>query len=780
MIHGCIIEILNQKENDWGRYKIDSIGKEILAVGVIPDASIGMTVVLEGEEKNTVYGLQFQIKSVVSTETDKYAGARRFLADGFIKGIGPAKANILVQKFGNKAIDLFETKEGREKLATAKGFSEKSIEKCLPSYNESKKFKEIVLFLNGTGTKKQINDIYEKYGEAAISVLKRNPYRLQSDIDGFGFKKTDNIAIASGIKPDSIYRITAGITYIIEEECFGCGHCYITTAELEEKLTLLLAPQPKCEDLTELVVKNALKNWEENKEKLIKKHNPSYETIEKLSQISETRGLIKNTIEVALEYAVLNGNIVLEENRIYTTKMYEIESNTARLISDMLKSKPVKEISEKEINAAIKRVEERKTKDILENAGSGAFVATEEQKKAVFTSLQSKISIISGGPGRGKTAITEMIAEAFCGKDKSQIIMLAPTGRASQRITESTGYPAMTAHRAIKSISTDGIPCGKTILCDESSMADIFLANGILKYAQNCNLIFVGDVYQIASVGPGKVLKDMIDSGLIPCTMLTKGHRNSGTIATNSDLINSGFPISKYKYDEHFVYTPVNSSNILNTMVEDYLKKVNEYGIKNVMLCTAMRKRGTSSVENLNKEIQRIFTKGHNEAKYGEKVFREGDRVIQIKNDYSFPVLRNGIVEDGIFNGERGTITKIFYSEEDNAHRLVVLFDDGSKAGYTKNSIDNLELAYATTLHKCQGSEAECMMMGYTFADYKLLMRSLFYTGETRAKKEFRMYGEEKLKYGKMLSAFDLAVKRTDDVERNTSLKQKIMQYAIA
>lgn len=322
-------------------------------------------------------------------------------------------------------------------------------------------------------------------------------------------------------------------------------------------------------------------------------------------------------------------------------------------------------------------------------------------------------------------------------------------------------------------------PMNKLILCDESSMVDIFLMLKILKFAKDCSIIFIGDVDQIASVGPGKVLKDMIDSGSIPCILLKQGHRNSGTIAHNSELINAGMHIDKYCYDEHFVYTPASTENICSIIVSDYKKKVAQYGITNVMLCSAMRERGVVSVKKLNSLLQEEYTRGQSEAVYSDNLkFRVGDRVMQTKNDYNFEMRRNGRPVLGIFNGEKGTVQRIMPDEENDSYKMIVLFDDGSVGGYTKATAVNLTLAYATTLHKCQGSEAACMMMAYTFGDYILLNRALFYTGETRAKKEFRFYGEEKFQYGKVLSAFDIAVKKTDDVKRNTALAERLKESA--
>ena len=450
------------------------------------------------------------------------------------------------------------------------------------------------------------------------------------------------------------------------------------------------------------------------------------------------------------------------------------------MIASMCKANPVRFINPKTVEKAIADVEKRKTDERKGKGETVEFTVTQEQRDAVYLALMHRISIISGGPGRGKTAISEIVAHAFLssGKcyDKNDIIMLAPTGRAAQRITESTGYSAMTAHRAVMSLKRgEPAPKGKLVLCDETSMADIFLISSILKYAKDCNLILVVDVDQIASVGPGKILRDMIDSGEVPCILLKQGHRNSGTIAKNSELINAGIKKDHYIHDESFVYVPANSGNIADIIATDYVKKVKQYGITNVMLCTAMRERGCVAVNKLNQILQDRFTSGKPEARYGEmRKFRVGDRVMQTKNDYNFLIKRNGQLTEGIFNGERGTVTNIQYDPEEESYRMVVKFDDGSMGGYTKNTAVNLTLAYATTLHKCQGSEAACMMMAYTFGDYILLNRSLFYTGETRAKKEFRYYGEEQFKYGRMMSAFDIAVSKTDDAKRNTALSERI------
>ena len=793
MLNGTITQILTQKENDWGRYRVNCIdGRKLLCVGVIPEASVGMTVSLDGAEEDNKYGHQFKISSVLTTEADENAGVRRFLTDGYIKGIGSVKAEAIIRMFGRTSVDLFETQEGRKKLSLAKGISDKIIEKAMPSYEENKKFKDIVLFLNGTGTKAQVEKIYENYGDKALSVLKKNPYRLQMDLEGFGFKKADRLALASGMKPDSKERIMAGIKFVIEEAESKNGDCYLTMDEVygrvAEELVPMITPsalknRDDAKTLTKTILENATKDWPKSREKFIERHSPSMETVDQLSEVMHSREIINSGIFEALSAAIEEGTLINSDGHIYTKKMFEIEGRTAEMIAKMVQSHPVRFIKKETIEKAIKTVEERKSKELLAQGRPGMFSVTDEQRNAVYVGLMNRISIISGGPGRGKTAISEIIAEGFLmsGRryDKSDIIMLAPTGRAAQRITESTGYSAMTAHRAVLSAKSSGVyPSGKLILCDETSMVDIYLAEQILYYARNCNLVLVGDVDQIASVGPGRVLSDMIQSKTVPSILLKQGHRNTGSIANNSVLINEGMKIDRYTYDEHFVYVPCTPENIQDMMIKDYVKKVEEYGVRDVLLCSAMRERGLVCVNSLNRRLQQVFTEGRPEATFGEgRVFRIGDRVMQTKNDYNFVKLMGHERIEGVFNGEKGTVVKILPDPENESYKLVIQFDDGSLGGYTKASAPNLVLAYATTLHKCQGSEAACMIMGYTFGDYILMNRSLFYTGETRAKKEFRFYGEEKWKYGKMLSAFDVAVSKTDDSRRHTALSERIASF---
>lgn len=796
---GRIIEILTQKENDWGRYKLDDTGREILAVGVIPKAQLGMYVEVEGALENKGYGEQFSIKKVISAERDKFAGIRGYLASGMVKGIGPAIASRIVDMYGADTEKAFEENNG-EALLKVKGISKNKLRPILASYEETQDEKTVMVLLNGSATKAQVAKILEQYGHKVKTVLKKNPYRLMYDMKGFGFLKTDAIALASGVKQDSVYRIAAAVIYALDQAAKLNGHCYLSMDELRDNVVDLLVKYPKGDKITDVIIKNSINKWNEKRENFIQKYDPDGDLLEQMDRCSGTVENIKDSLFDAMCQSIEDGLIVNDDGNIYTQKMFETEVESARILAEMIEQKPVFFVKPENVEKSIKEVEARKTEQLHKEGKDFDFVFMKEQKDAVYMAAMHRVSIISGGPGRGKTAISEAVAASFlksCPRfgryDSDNVIMLAPTGRAAQRMTESTGYPAMTVHRFImqnskfKNKNFDE-PVGyvksdfdddseneiknKLIICDESSMVDVCLLRRLLEKARYCNLVFVGDIDQIASVGPGRVLADLIASGKVPYAILKESHRNEGAIEHNSRLINAGESIRTYCYDDSFRYYPSAKENIRDVIVNDYIECVNKYGIKNVMLLLAM-KRGVLSVTDINNYLQSICTKG-DYIQFGSSKFRVGDRVMQTRNNYDFTMLdANGNYRQGVFNGEKGSVYEI--CNKDGVKYLKVFFDDGSKGCYTENTAQQLILAYATTVHKSQGSEADCVLMGYTYGDYILLNRNLFYTGETRAKKEFRFYGEEKVnRGGYLMSAFDLAVNRVDDSKRNTMLAQRI------
>lgn len=781
---GYIKNILTQKENDWGRYRVESdSGVFRLAVGVIPFAALDMYVELSGEDTETQWGPQFTIKDVISSKASVYSGIKSFLCD-FVTGIGPVKAEKLVAEYGNTAADMLKDKKSQQELMRAGFFTKNTITKPVASYKKNAVYEPLVLFFNGATTKLQTETITKIYKgtDAAIKKIKKNPYCLYDDIKGFGFLKTDRLAKSLNVKATSTFRIKAGMTYVLDTAAETDGDCYLPYDVLKDRCVKLLGQMPKFADITEKIAENAADKWDaDGKEKFIKTHKPLQETVDGIEETIETRKYISECFDHVFNEAVADGRLINDKGRVVTKRMHDLEAFTAKTFSEMVSKEPTFFIAKKDIEQTIKEIE-------TEKDPSGDFKIEEEQKRAIYNGLTHRISIMTGGPGTGKTTTIEAIAKGFLksGHRKSDVLLFAPTGRAAQRIKEQTGYEASTIHRGIFDYSTEKVtikpaPCGKLIICDEFSMVDISLAMCLAKFASKSNLVIVGDVNQIASVGPGKVLKDLITSKVIPTVFLKLGHRNVGSIAQNAQLINSGAYISDYIYDEHFHYKGTKNKNDLPAMViNDYIKNVNKYGIQEVMLATAMREKGPCCVNRFNEQLQEIFTGTHDRVTLIKNhTYALGDRVMQTKNDYKFPRIRNNTKELGVFNGEKGTVIKVIHKEEndDLEDRIIVKFDDGSFGGYNKDNAINLTLAYATTVHKCQGSEAACMMMVYTFSDFMLLRRSLFYTGETRAKEEFFFYGEEKA-WGSRGSAFDVAVKKLDDKERNTMLSEKLVNYA--
>ena len=786
MIKGRITKIFVQKDDDWGIYNIEDIyARTFKAVGVIPNASVGMYVVIETKKEMTHWGEQETITAVLTTESDEYAGVRRFLSDGYVRGIKETMADRIIATYGPDTEKILKSDDVRAYLLQVKGIGPATVQMMIQSLPEALDYLPLLQLCKGSITRDQADRIMNRYGRKAVSVIKKNPYKLITEIKGFGFQKVDAIAAGCGIKKNSLQRIAAGISYTIDTASNGDGDCYLYRDDIRQRIGDILVRIPKLPDadISKQMVINALADWGgTGREKFIKSHKPSAETLDIVDGIFLQKKAISEGLDKALDIAIKDGDLIDDDGRIFTKDMYERERHIAYCIKNMLFEKPVRCVSDKAIEESIERIEKEKTKEAKKRGDNTEFRVTDEQKDAIKKSLSKRVSVITGGPGRGKTTIIQVIVDAFLnsGKfDKDAIMMLAPTGRAAQRIKEQTGFNASTIHRGIFTYENgkqklNDPPKGKLIIVDESSMIDIYLCKSLIDYAEHCQIIFVGDVDQIASVGPGKVLKDLITSGVIPTSFLIKGHRNTGSIAKNAALINKGIKIADYEYDRHFVYIKSDAENIQRTVINDYIRETNEYGMRDVLLCVAMRERGPVCVNVLNARLQEIFTEGHAQVRAGKNIFRVGDRVMQTKNDYKFLIKRTSGLETGVFNGEKGTIIDIEYKYGEP--QIVVSFDDGSYGGYTDKTAVNLTLAYATTVHKCQGSESPCVMMAYTFGDFMLLKRSLFYTGETRAKKEFRFYGEEQFKYGGMLSAFDIAVKKVDDKERNTCLAERIKE----
>lgn len=751
-----IKKIFTQDEIGEGIYQYDMFGKVDTIKAVIPDAYVGMELDITEDNGNI---------RVVPTE--KSQGIANFLCS-YVKGIGPAKVAQVTWDFYDYAMNdnIPKIKESLKIKDDSKAVEIASICK------DNKNMLELYMLTNGVCTAAELMKIYDLHKEKASSILRNNPYSLTS-IQGFGFMKVDKIACATGVARNSIERIIAAIDYCLKEAAYQNGNCYLTTEQLESKLYELLSDVPKqAGKAKEKAVANALADWNNKKDAFEKKYKPSIEEIELMDNCFEQKQELMVAIPKACKVGFEAEKFVKEEDRYYLSNIYASEMDAAMKIKKMLKDGVKTNFTQDVIQKAILDVEQRKT-HLLHEQGLNSFKATEEQKNAVLLALNNRVSVISGGPGRGKTAIAEMIAKAFelaLGVDDC-IVMIAPTGRASQRITESTRYPASTIHRIVGTRKCEN----KLIIVDESSMIDIELFAKLITWAENNTLVFLGDIDQIASIGPGKVLKDLIESKAVPYIKLIQGHRNSGSIAKNAEKINEGKPTYAYKEDSAFKIVPAMKNGIQKTFLHYYFNRVSKYGIKNVMAITPAR-QGALGVDTLNEMIQNELTKGKPEIKLSNGgVFRVGDRVMQTKNNQTFELKaknKDGVYYNvkGIYNGEMGTVAKICNEG------IVVLFDDGKIGAYSNKHLSQLSLAYVMTIHKCQGSEAACVIMGATFANCFLMNRNLFYTGETRAKKEIVLVGEQKpSKNGNfMINAFSYAAYKVDNDKRQTTLARKL------
>lgn len=742
--------IYTQDENGKGLYAVETFGEVSSIEATIPCAYVGMEIIINDENGK-----------VIVTPTGKNQGLSNFLIDN-ISGIGPAKTQ-------HVSLDLYNAilNENVIYVCGTLGVKEDKAKEIIAFAKGNRTILELYIITNGVCSKNKIHKIYETYGNRSCNLLRNNPYKL-TEMCGIGFLEADKIACSTGIAKDSFIRISSAINYILFTAAFSNGHCYLTKEQLKEELINLLVDIPKSAGKAkEKACLNAIFDWENKKEKFIKTYKPMDEEIIYMDcAVSQINALEKN-INGGIEYAIHNYQCVREDNRLYVPAIYKAEVSSSNTVLKMIQNSKDYVFSDDEIKKALKEVENRKTEELRAN-GKGAFCATEEQLEAVYLAVQNRFSIISGGPGRGKTAIAEIIAQIYKNKyGNDAVLMMAPTGRAAQRITESTGYKATTIHYAITQPKTNN----KLIIADESSMIDILLFSKFMEWAEQNSILLLGDVNQIASVGPGQVLRDLINCGNIPYIKLNKGHRNSGSIANNSDLINAGKPIYSYEFDNAFMYKPASRESISNTFLDYFDDAVKEFGIKNVMAITPS-KRGVLSVETLNKVIQKHYSDKNVSLQVSpDVIFHLGDRVMQTKNNRDFPLMLPDRTKGyGIFNGERGTIIKI---EKDKG--LFVQFDDGKIGAYKKETARELTLSYVMTIHKCQGSESPCVLMGMTFQDAFLINRNLFYTGETRAKKKIILIGEQKKsKRGNyMQSAFDLAVYKTNDKERQTTLSKR-------
>lgn len=717
--------IYRNKDNGYTVLNLITQEDELTCVGFFKTMDQGETIEAQGEyTQHQVYGKQFKIDQYKILPPSDELSMERYLSSGAVKGVGEALAKRIIRAFGSDTYRIIE--EEPERLAEVKGISLRKAREIAASLYEKRDARDAMTFLQGYGISNTLAlRIYEAYGMGLYGVMKENPYRLAEDIQGIGFRIADEIAAKIGIHTDSDYRIRSGLLYTLQQ-AGGEGHCYLPADRLLSQAGELLGIEPS-------LMNPQLQNLAMDK-KLVMKYVPIADSGtasgSKIGGDSST-----------------DDTIPTRECRVYASTFYYAELNCARMLHDLNIAEELLPAEEEALLRKIDQVE----------ADLG-IVLDSLQKRSVLESIRNGVFILSGGPGTGKTTTINAIIRYFLSQGMD-ISLAAPTGRAAKRMTEATGYESRTIHRLLELSGAAALE-GKAarferneenpleadvIIVDEMSMVDIFLFQSLLKaISVGTRLIMVGDVNQLPSVGPGQVLSDLIKSGAFQTVVLEKIFRQAqeSDIVLNAHRIHAGEdPVLDNKSKDFFFLERNDANVIYKHMIQLILEKLPRYVDAtpyDIQVLTPMRK-GKLGVETLNGILQRYLNPPDDkkrEYQSGEVLFREGDKVMQIKNNYQLAwevVSRYNIPIDqgtGIFNGDIGVIRTI----DEYAREVVVEFDEHRRVTYPYSGLDEIELAYAVTIHKSQGSEYPAVIMPLLTGPHMLFNRNLLYTGITRAK----------------------------------------------
>lgn len=743
-LEGQLVEIIFANETNG--YTVANLlydQEEITIIGYMPTLKLGDKVALKGNwTMHSIYGQQLEVIQyrliMPSTENEIVA----YLSSGMIPGIGEKMAQRIVDLFGLNTLEIMSQKP--QKLLDVSGIGQSKLEAIKEAFLEQHELREIILFLNKYGIPTNYGvKVYKKYGGDTIDVIQENPYRLADEIRGIGFKTADHIARTLGISFDSKYRVYAGTKYIIN--MFNVeGHTYIPETILIEKT-------------------------------------------KKLLNVGE------EMIEEAIQHLALDQKIQLErlgeEIIIYSIPYYYAETNVCKKIIDL--SRVVLDEVDIDVTKVINELEQE------------TISLAEKQKEAILQAVENGIIVITGGPGTGKTTTVNTLIKVF-ERLKMKVILGAPTGRATKRVTEATGKEAKTIHRLLElgfvgdehemtfhRNDENPLDCN-VIIIDEVSMVDILLMNSLLKaISLGTRVILVGDVDQLPSVGAGNVLRDIIDSNIVKVVQLNEIFRQAqeSMIIVNAHKINKGiYPELNIKEKDFFFMPRVEDEKALKTIIElatDRLPKhYNIDSMKDIQVLSPMKKGRVGTI-NLNKQLQQFLnppTKGKKEKALKEKLFRQGDKVMQIKNNYNLKwnnIEPNASEQkgEGIFNGDIGYVFDIDMDKD----VLIVVFDDCRLVEYSFSQLDEIELAYCVTIHKSQGSEFPMVIIPVVWGPPMLLTRNLLYTAVTRAKNLVVLVGNHKYlklmidnnQIAKRYSGLDFRLRRFYDFHLNTENFEK-------
>ncbi len=707
-IEGYINHIRYQNEkNGYTVMEVETAHGDEILVGTFHYVSEGEYICAQGEYvDHPTHGPQYQVTSYEIKEPEDKAAMERYLASGVIRGIGPALAKRVIKKFKGETFDIIEKEP--ERLAEIKGISLRKAMDIAIQFQEKQEMRHAMMFLSEYGISNQLAvKIFEEYGDEIYTILRQNPYKLAEDINGIGFKIADGIAVKAGIAMDSAYRIGAAIIYTLQQAATA-GHVYLPKDILCRHTGQILSmPEEFVEEhIMQLIIdkKLMIREWEPDKVD------------------------------------------------IYLANYYFMEQNTAYMLRELDVSF---DVAKEELK---KRIEDLQEKNRI--------VLDTKQTEAVEKVMQHGVLVVTGGPGTGKTTTINLMIQCF-EQENLEIVLAAPTGRASKRMTEATGYEAKTIHRLLElnggvegdnkyrfEKNEDSPIEADVIIVDEMSMVDINLMYALLKaILPGTRLILVGDSNQLPSVGPGNVLKDIIESKVFPVVKLNHIYRQGekSQIVTNAHAINNGKEIDLQMKSRDFYFFAKNDIRSVMAgliyLVKDRIPLYLEEKPYNIQVLTPMRK-GELGVEHLNEVLQYYLNpaaahKIERETKNG--LFREGDKVMQIKNNYKLEwriTDSRGYVQEeglGVFNGDMGVIREI----NSHSEKIIIAFDDNRIVEYPFTMADELELAYAITIHKSQGSEYPAVVLPLLSGPSILCNRNLLYTAVTRAQRCVAIIGRE-------------------------------------
>ena len=700
----CVVERITYQNPENGysvlKVKVKGYNDLVTLVGNLLEVPVGSVLLCRGEWKvDKCYGSQFVAATWEETMPATVYGIEKYLGSGLVKGIGPRFARAIVQRFGTETIDIIETEI--ERLYEVPNIGRKRVAKIRESWEKQKDIKNVMLFLQGYGVSTAYAaKIYREYGKESIDKVRENPYRLADDIWGIGFKTADGIAAKMGYEKEDPRRCRSGILYTLGQ-LSDEGHVYA------------------------------------GEEQLVK-------TAGQLLEAGETA--IRDTLAGMLQAE----DLILDKDAIYLPPFYHAECGTSRRLRDLAESTG------------------RSLFDGLFDPSSltaeTGIEYDEVQLAAIRQAVTSKVMVLTGGPGTGKTTTTQGIIAALK-KAGLRVLLAAPTGRAAKRMSEATGMEAKTIHRLLEYNPQDGYKRndenpleGDALIVDECSMIDILLMNNLLKAVPvGMRLVFVGDIDQLPSVGAGNVLRDIIDSQRIPVVRLVRIFRQAqkSRIVMNAHTINQGrFPDTSNGRDTDFFFMreddPERAAETIVRLVKERLPRAYRESPDRIQVLTPMQ-RGVVGAANLNLLLQQALNPSGPSLGRGGYTYRQGDRVMQLRNNYAKEV----------FNGDLGYIREV-----DTEDRMLTVDFDGKRVEYDVTELDELTLAYATTIHKAQGSEYPIVVMPVLMTHFVMLQRNLIYTGITRAKKICVLLGAAK--------ALAYAVRNVSVLKRNTRLKERL------